>query len=82
MRLSNHTHSALEEAARVRVSRIRHTKGGKGTSDSDRVFEELAYERFRKLRPDVAFPKYDSVHRAFMCNNIECSLLTSAKAAA
>jgi hypothetical protein len=27
LRQSNHTHSALEEAARVRVSHIRHTKG-------------------------------------------------------
>jgi hypothetical protein len=45
MRQSNHTHSALEEAARVRISHIRHTKGGEETSDSDRVFAELAYDR-------------------------------------
>jgi hypothetical protein len=38
MRQSHHTHSALEEAARVRVSHIRFTKGGGETSDSDRVF--------------------------------------------
>jgi hypothetical protein len=42
MRQSNHTHSALEEAARVRISHIRHTKGRGKTSDSDRVFAELA----------------------------------------
>jgi hypothetical protein len=35
MRQSNHTHSALEEAARVRVSHIRHTKDGGKSSDSD-----------------------------------------------
>jgi hypothetical protein len=44
MRQSNHTHRALEEAAHVRVSDIRHTKGGGKTNDSDRVFAELAYE--------------------------------------
>jgi hypothetical protein len=37
LRQSNYTHSALEEAARVRISHIRHTKGGEETSDSDRV---------------------------------------------
>jgi hypothetical protein len=46
MRQSNHTHSALEEAARVRVSHIRQTEGRGETSNSDRVFAELAYERF------------------------------------
>jgi hypothetical protein len=48
LRQSNHTHNALEEAARVRMSHIRHTKGGGETRDSDRVFAELAYERFLK----------------------------------
>jgi hypothetical protein len=51
---SSHTHSALEEAARVRIPHIRHTKGGGETSDSDRVVAELAYEPFLKPRPDVA----------------------------
>jgi hypothetical protein len=46
MRQSNHTHSAIEKVAYVRVSHIRHTKGGGEKSDSDRVFTELAYERF------------------------------------
>jgi hypothetical protein len=63
MRQSNHTHSALEETARVRISHIRHTKGGGETSDSDHVFAELAYERFLKPRPDVASSEYDNLHR-------------------
>jgi hypothetical protein len=46
LRQSNHIHIALEEAARVRISHIQHTKGGGETSDSDRVYAELAYERF------------------------------------
>jgi hypothetical protein len=33
VRQSNHTHYALGEAARVRISHIRHTKGGGDTSD-------------------------------------------------
>jgi hypothetical protein len=82
MRQGNHTHSALEEAARVRISDIRHTKGGGETNDSDRVFAELAYERFLKPRPDVASSKYDNLHRAFIDKTLECSLLASAKAAA
>jgi hypothetical protein len=83
LRQSNHTHSALEEAARVRISHIRHTKGGGETSDSDSVFEqELAYERFLKPRPDVASSEYDNLHRAFIDKTLECSLLASAKAAA
>jgi hypothetical protein len=80
MHQSNHTHSALEEAARVRVSHIRHTKGGGKTSD--RVFAEFAYERFLKPRPEVASSEYDNLHRAFIDKTLECSLLASAKAAA
>jgi hypothetical protein len=44
MRQSNHTHMALEEVTRVRVSYIRHTKGGGETSDSDYAFAEVACE--------------------------------------
>jgi hypothetical protein len=61
MRQSNHTHSALDEAARVRISRIRHTKGGGETSDSSRVFAELAYKRFLKPPPDVASSEDDNL---------------------
>jgi hypothetical protein len=83
MRQSNHTHSALEEAARVRISQIRHTKGGGETSDLDRVFAELAYERFLKPRPYVTSSEYDNLQRAFIDKALECSsLLASAKAAA
>jgi hypothetical protein len=75
MRQSNNTHSALEEAAHVRISHIRHTKGGEETSDSDRVFAELAYEGFLnnlKPRPDVASSEYDNLHRAFIDKTLEC----------
>jgi hypothetical protein len=82
MRQSNHTHSALDEGARVRISHNRHTKGGGETSDSDRVFAEHAYERFLKAQPDVASSEYDNLHRAFLEKTLECFLLDSAKAAA
>jgi hypothetical protein len=52
----------------VRMSRIRNTKGGGETNDSDRVFAELAYERFLKPRPDVASSEYDNLHRAHRQN--------------
>jgi hypothetical protein len=82
MRQSNHTHSALEEAAYVRVSQIRRTKSGGKTSDSDRVFAEPAYERFLKPRPDVASSEYHSMHLVLIYKTLECTLLASAKAAA
>jgi hypothetical protein len=66
----------------VRISHIRHAKGGGETSDSDRVTAELAYERFLKPRPDVASSKYDYLHRAFIDKTLECSLVARAKAAA
>jgi hypothetical protein len=53
LRQSNHTHIALEEAARVLVSHSRHAKDGGATSNSYSVFAELAYERFRKPQPEV-----------------------------
>jgi hypothetical protein len=59
MHQSNHSHNALQEAARVWVPHIRHTNGGGETSDSDRVFVELTFEHFLKPRPDVTSPKYD-----------------------
>jgi hypothetical protein len=65
----------------VRVSHIRHTKGGGETTDSDRIFTELAYECFLKPRPYVSFSEYDSLHRAFIDKTLECSQLASAKAA-
>jgi hypothetical protein len=82
MRQSNHTHNTLEEVARVRVSHMRHTKGGGETSDSDRVFAELAYESFLNPRPNVASAENDNLHRAFINKTLECSLLAKNKAAA
>jgi hypothetical protein len=79
---SNYTRSALEEAGRVRISHIRHTKGGRETSDSDRVFADLAYERFLKPRLDVASSEYENIYTAFIDKTLECFLLASAKAAA
>jgi hypothetical protein len=66
LRQSNHTHISLEAAATMRVSHIRYAKIGGETRDKDRVFVELAYERYLKPRPDVASSKYDSLHRAFI----------------
>jgi hypothetical protein len=80
LRQSNHTHTAPEEATRVRVSHIRHTKGGGQTSDSDRIFVELAYVRFLKPPSDAASAEYVGQHRAFIDKTLECSLLASAKA--
>jgi hypothetical protein len=78
LRQSNHIHSVLEEAARVRLSHIRyihHGKGGGETSDKDHVFAQLAYESYLKPRPDVAASEYDNPHRAFIDKTLECSLM-------
>eukprot|EP00873_Tetraselmis_striata_P045851 jgi/Tetstr1/466115/TSEL_000943.t1 len=53
------THGAIEEASRVPVSYIRHTKGGGKTSETDRVFVILAYDRFLKPK---ASSDYDTLH--------------------
>jgi hypothetical protein len=84
LRQSNRTQSALEEVARVRVSHIRHTKGGcdRRRSDTDRVFAELIYECFLKPRWHVASSEYDNLHIAAIDKTFECSMLASAKEAA
>jgi hypothetical protein len=64
------------------MSNTKHIKGGGETSDSDRVFVELAYERFLEPRLDVASSEYENLHKAFIDKTLEYSLLASAKAAA
>eukprot|EP00873_Tetraselmis_striata_P013243 jgi/Tetstr1/433507/TSEL_022777.t1 len=70
------------EASRVRVSYIRHTKGGGETSDTDRVFANLVYDGFLKSKAPVASFDYDALHRAFIDRSLEVSLMVGVKVAA
>eukprot|EP00873_Tetraselmis_striata_P036768 jgi/Tetstr1/457032/TSEL_043696.t1 len=61
-----------EEASRVRVSYVRHTKDGGETSETDRVFSSrLAYDHFLKPKAPIASSDYDALHRAFINKTLE-----------
>eukprot|EP00873_Tetraselmis_striata_P002741 jgi/Tetstr1/423005/TSEL_013781.t1 len=65
-RRSTHNGAVEEASSRVRVSYIRHTKGGGKTSRTDRVFANLTYDHFLKPKAPVASSDYDALHRAFI----------------
>eukprot|EP00873_Tetraselmis_striata_P004664 jgi/Tetstr1/424928/TSEL_015421.t1 len=54
--------------------------GGGETSETDRVFASLAYDRFLKPKAPVASSNYDALHRAFINKTHEASLMARAKA--
>jgi hypothetical protein len=64
IRVGHRTHATMEEGACTRLGFLRLTKSGQITSsDSDRMFAELAHERFCRPRPtavsgplDVSYP--------------------------
>jgi hypothetical protein len=53
-------HASTEEAART-LGFLHLTKGGQTSSDSDRVFAELAHERFCRPRPTVVSGPVDEL---------------------
>eukprot|EP00873_Tetraselmis_striata_P024556 jgi/Tetstr1/444820/TSEL_032662.t1 len=57
-------------------------EGGGETSETDRVFASLAYDRFLKPKAPVASSDCDALHRAFINKTHEVSLMARAKAAA
>jgi hypothetical protein len=58
------------------------TKGGQLSSDSDRVFAELAHERFCRPRPTAVLGPLDELRQAFIDMTLEVSLHAASKAAA
>jgi len=61
---------------------LRLTKGGQTSSDSDRVFAELAHERFCRPRPTAVSSALDELRQAFVDRTLEVSLHAASKAAA
>jgi hypothetical protein len=81
IRAGHRTHKATEEAARTRLGFLRLTKDGQTSSDSDRVFTELAHERFCRPRPTAVSSALDELRQAFVDMTLEVSLHAASKAA-
>jgi hypothetical protein len=76
------THAATEEAAHTRLGFLRLTKGGQTSSDSDRVFAELAHERLCRPHPTAVYGPLDELRQGFVDITLEVSLHAARKAAA
>jgi hypothetical protein len=61
---------------------LRLTKGGQTSTNADRVFAELAHERFCRPRPTAIFGPLDALRQAFVDRTLEVSLHAASKAAA
>jgi hypothetical protein len=61
---------------------LRLTKGGQTSTDADRVFAELAHERFCRPRPTAVSGPLDAPRQAFGDRTLEVSLHAASKAAA
>jgi hypothetical protein len=82
IRAGHRTHTTTEEAARTRLGFLRLTKGGQASTDADRVFVELAHERFSRPRPTAVSCPLDALRQAFVDRTLEVSLHAASKAAA
>jgi hypothetical protein len=82
IRAGHRTHTATEEAARTLLGFLRLTKGGQTSTNADRVFAELAHERFCRPRPTAVSGPLDALRQAFVDRALEVSLHASSKAAA
>jgi hypothetical protein len=60
IKAGNRTNTTTEEAARTRLGFLRLIKGGQVSTDSDRVFAELAHERFCRPRPTAVSGPLDA----------------------
>jgi hypothetical protein len=66
VRAGNRTHTTTEKAAHTRLGFLRLTKSGQASSDADRVFAELAHERFYRPRPTAVSGPQDELRQAFV----------------
>jgi hypothetical protein len=82
IRAGPRTHSTTEEAARTRLGFLRLTKGGHASTDADRIFAELAHERFFRPRPTAVSGPQDALRQAFVDRTLEVSLHAASKAGA
>jgi hypothetical protein len=82
IRAGHRTHTATKEAARTRLAFLRLTNSGQASTDADRVFAELAHERFCRPRPTAVSCPPDALRQAFVDRTLEVSLHAAIKAAA
>jgi hypothetical protein len=82
IRAGHRTHTSTEEAARTRLGFLRLTKDGQTSMGADRVFAELAHERFCRPRPTAVSGPLDALCQAFVDRTLEVSLHAASKAAA
>jgi hypothetical protein len=80
IRAGHRTHTTTEEGARNRLGFLRLTKGGQTRSDSDRMFGELALERFCRPRPTAVSVPLDELRQAFVDKTLEVSMHAASKA--
>jgi hypothetical protein len=81
IRAGHRTHAPTEEAARNRLGFLRLIKGGQTSSDSDRVFAELAHEHLCRPRPTAVSGPLDELRQAFVERTLEVGLYAANKAA-
>jgi transcriptional regulator of met regulon len=82
IRAGHRTHTATEEAARTQLGVLRLIKGGHASKDADRVFAELAQERFCRPRPTAVSGPLDALRQAFVDRTLELTLHAANKGAA
>jgi pyruvate/2-oxoglutarate dehydrogenase complex dihydrolipoamide acyltransferase (E2) component len=82
IRAGHRTHTTSEEAACTRLGFLRLAKGGHASTDADRVFAELAHERFCRPRPTAVSGPLDALRQAFVDRTLEVNLHAASKAAA
>jgi hypothetical protein len=82
IRAGHRTHTTTEEAARTRLGFLRLTNGGQESTDAERIFAELAHERFFRPRPTAVSGPLDALRQAFVDGTLEVSLHAASKAAA
>jgi hypothetical protein len=82
IRAGHRTHTATEEAARTRLGFLCLTKGGQTSTDADRVFAELAHERFCRRHPTAVSGPLDALRQEFVDRTLEVSLHAASKAPA
>jgi hypothetical protein len=82
IRMGNRTHTSTQEAARTRLGYLRLTKSGQASTNADRVFAELAHERFCRPRPTAVSGPPDALRQAFVDRTLEVKLHAAASKAA
>jgi hypothetical protein len=60
---------------------LRLTKGGQTSTDADRVFAELAHERFCRPRPTAVSGPLDALRKAFVDRTLEVNMHAASKVA-